>query len=290
MKNNKTIKQKNWKIQSFPRFRNRNERGGIMKTQLISHPILYFKRRFNGFTLIELLVVIAIIAILAGMLLPALNSARDKARTISCVNNLKQFAISFNTYFGDNDDRLPPLESGAGLAQPTWTNYLMGPDADGSMTSTGKGQTKGRYANGTMFRCPAQSGTWVNGVPTGSSPYLWWVRNPHYAVLATIFARSTENTRRVASIRNVSKKFLLVDIQGAVNANELGELGFLRWRPDQQPTAGAWGAVSPRHKSVANALYFGGNVQSHRIINQVKPWEGEPFNKNTEDGVHWKEE
>ena len=133
-----------------------------MKTQLISHPILYFKRRFNGFTLIELLVVIAIIAILAGMLLPALNSARDKARTISCVNNLKQFAISFNTYFGDNDDRLPPLESGAGLAQPTWTNYLMGPDADGSMMSTGKGQTKGRYVNGTMFRCPAQSGTWVN--------------------------------------------------------------------------------------------------------------------------------
>lgn len=288
MKNNKTEKLED--SESSPVPEQKRKAGGIMKTQSTPHPILCFKRRFNGFTLIELLVVIAIIAILAGMLLPALNSARDKARTISCVNNLKQFAISFNTYFGDNDDRLPPLESGAGLAQPTWTNYLMGPDADGSMTSTGKGQTKGRYANGTMFRCPAQSGTWVNGVPTGSSPYLWWVRNPHYAVLATIFARSTENTRRVASIRNVAKKFLLVDIQGLVNANELGELGFLRWRPDQQPVAGAWGAVSPRHKSVANALYFGGNVQSHRIINQVKPWEGEPFNQNTEDGVHWKAE
>ena len=286
--NNKTEKLEN--SESSPVPEQKRKAGDIMKTQLISHPILYFKRRFNGFTLIELLVVIAIIAILAGMLLPALNSARDKARTISCVNNLKQFAISFNTYFGDNDDRLPPLDSGAGLAQPTWTNYLMGPDADGSMMSTGKGQTKGRYVNGAMFRCPAQSGTWVNGVPTGSSPYLWWVRNPHYAVLATIFARSTENTRRVASIRNAAKKFLLVDIQGAVSANELGELGFLRWRPDQQPAAGAWGAVSPRHKSVANALYFGGNVQSHRIINQVKPWEGEPFNKNTEDGVHWKAE
>jgi len=65
------------------------------------------KRRHLGFTLVELLVVIGIIALLISMLLPALNRARDSARTLQCLSNLRQIQFGLLQYLRDNKDIIP---------------------------------------------------------------------------------------------------------------------------------------------------------------------------------------
>ena len=84
----------------------------------------------NLFTLIELLVVIAIIAILAAMLLPALNQAREKARTTTCTNQVRQLGSAMHLYAADNDDWRVPAKNGyLWVANPGFISAL-GVEAD----------------------------------------------------------------------------------------------------------------------------------------------------------------
>ena len=226
------------------------------------------------FTLIELLIVVAILAILAGLLLPALNSAREKGRAAACLSNAKQIGIGYASYVSDNNDFMDPVLTSVNgsLGTPHWGMRLLGLD-EVWRERKGKG-----YLTSAVFRCPS--------MPTPNSR-TFWQETPHYGangylLNAWINGKGVpeDQSMKITALKNPSSKILIAETWRQSGGNpplnlEEGHYRFTLSVPED--TSIYRGRPAGRHSRNCNVLFGDMHVGRFTLDNPLDPYSCEPF-------------